>query len=65
MRLGSAGIGVVSDGVFRVDGGAVFGVAPKAIWSGLLVFGHGVEPLAVRLNRNDAGRLTPAPDKID
>lgn len=35
MRLGSADISVVSDGVFRVDGGAVFGVVPKAIWSGL------------------------------
>ena len=35
MRLGSAEISVISDGVFRVDGGAVFGVVPKAIWGGL------------------------------
>ena len=35
MRLGSAEISIVSDGVFRVDGGAVFGVVPKTIWSGL------------------------------
>ncbi len=33
MRLGSAEFKVVSDGVFRIDGGAVFGVVPKAIWS--------------------------------
>ena len=33
MRLGSAELKVVSDGVFRIDGGAVFGVVPKAIWS--------------------------------
>ncbi len=35
MRIGNAEITVVSDGVFRVDGGAVFGVVPKAIWSTL------------------------------
>ncbi len=35
MRLGRAELSVVSDGVFRVDGGAVFGVVPKAIWSRL------------------------------
>ncbi|MDE2938408.1 MAG: MBL fold metallo-hydrolase [Chloroflexota bacterium] len=35
MRLGSAEISIVSDGVFRVDGGTVFGVVPKTIWSEL------------------------------
>ena len=35
MRLGSAEISIVSDGVFRVDGAAVFGVVPKTIWSEL------------------------------
>ena len=35
MQIGSAELKIVSDGVFRMDGGAFFGVAPKAIWSGL------------------------------
>lgn len=33
MRLGRAEISIVSDGVIRMDGGSLFGVAPKAIWS--------------------------------
>ena len=35
MRLGSAELNIVSDGVFRMDGGALFGVVPKAIWGRL------------------------------
>jgi glyoxylase-like metal-dependent hydrolase (beta-lactamase superfamily II) len=31
-RLGSLALHVVSDGVFRLDGGAMFGVVPKALW---------------------------------
>ena len=33
MRLGSAELHVVSDGAIHMDGGAMFGVVPKAIWS--------------------------------
>ncbi len=36
MRFGSAEIQLISDGSFRVDGGAVFGGVPKAIWSKLV-----------------------------
>lgn len=32
MRLGSAELHLVSDGTFRMDGGTMFGVVPKAIW---------------------------------
>jgi glyoxylase-like metal-dependent hydrolase (beta-lactamase superfamily II) len=32
LRLGSLALHVVSDGVFRLDGGAMFGVVPKALW---------------------------------
>ena len=35
MRVGSAELTIVSDGVFRMDGGALFGVVPKTIWSRL------------------------------
>ena len=33
MRLGSSELQVVSDGAMRMDGGAMFGVVPKAVWS--------------------------------
>ena len=33
MRLGNAGLTIVSDGSLRMDGGAIFGIVPKAIWS--------------------------------
>jgi glyoxylase-like metal-dependent hydrolase (beta-lactamase superfamily II) len=33
MRLGSATLTLVSDGVLRMDGGTMFGVVPKVIWS--------------------------------
>lgn len=32
MRLGSLTLHLVSDGTFRLDGGAMFGVVPKALW---------------------------------
>ncbi|MCY4366081.1 MAG: MBL fold metallo-hydrolase [Chloroflexi bacterium] len=33
MRLGSAELTIVSDGAMRMDGGSMFGVVPKVIWS--------------------------------
>ena len=33
MRLGRLGVRLVSDGEFRLDGGAMFGVVPKSLWS--------------------------------
>jgi glyoxylase-like metal-dependent hydrolase (beta-lactamase superfamily II) len=33
MRLGRFDLEVVSDGEFRLDGGAMFGVVPKALWN--------------------------------
>lgn len=33
MRLGSSELQVVSDGAMRMDGGAMFGVVPKTVWS--------------------------------
>ena len=33
MQFGNSEIYVVSDGSFKMDGGAIFGVVPKAIWS--------------------------------
>ncbi len=33
MRLGALTLHVVSDGGFRLDGGAMFGVVPKVMWS--------------------------------
>jgi glyoxylase-like metal-dependent hydrolase (beta-lactamase superfamily II) len=35
MRLGSAELTIVSDGTIRMDGGAMFGVVPRVIWSRL------------------------------
>ncbi|MBI4835261.1 MAG: MBL fold metallo-hydrolase [Planctomycetes bacterium] len=32
MKLGSVNINIVSDGFFRLDGGAMFGIVPKALW---------------------------------
>ncbi|MDO8670973.1 MAG: MBL fold metallo-hydrolase, partial [Dehalococcoidia bacterium] len=32
MRLGSVELEFVSDGLFMMDGGAVFGVVPKTMW---------------------------------
>lgn len=32
MRLGNLTVHVVSDGTFRLDGGAMFGVVPKVLW---------------------------------
>jgi len=36
MRVGEFEISIVSDGEFRVDGGAIFGVVPKPLWERLL-----------------------------
>ena len=33
MRLGSSELTLVSDGTIRMDGGSMFGVVPKAVWS--------------------------------
>ena len=33
MRLGRVNISIVSDGTLRMDGGSMFGVTPKALWS--------------------------------
>ena len=35
MKLGSTEINIISDGNFMLDGGAMFGVVPKALWSRL------------------------------
>lgn len=35
MRLGKAELTIVSDGTIRMDGGSMFGIVPKAIWSRL------------------------------
>lgn len=35
MRLGDLQLTVVSDGVFRLDGGAMFGVVPRTLWGKL------------------------------
>jgi len=35
MRLGSAELNLISDGTFRMDGGTMYGVVPKAIWGKL------------------------------
>ncbi len=35
MRLGSAELNLISDGTFRMDGGTIYGVVPKAIWGQL------------------------------
>lgn len=32
MRLGRFGVEIFSDGIFRLDGGAMFGVVPKVLW---------------------------------
>jgi len=32
MRLGDLEITLVSDGGFRLDGGAMFGVVPRTLW---------------------------------
>jgi len=32
LRLGSFKVNVISDGCFWLDGGAMFGVVPKALW---------------------------------
>jgi glyoxylase-like metal-dependent hydrolase (beta-lactamase superfamily II) len=32
MKLGNCHLDVVSDGAFRLDGGAMFGVVPKTLW---------------------------------
>ena len=32
MKLGDLQIDILSDGVFRLDGGAMFGVVPRALW---------------------------------
>ena len=47
MRLGSAELNLISDGTFRMDGGIMFGVVPKAIWGKLYP--------ADRKNRVDLG----------
>ncbi|MCA9733995.1 MAG: MBL fold metallo-hydrolase [Deferribacteres bacterium] len=35
MQIGSFNISIVPDGQFRLDGGAMFGVVPKALWNKL------------------------------
>ena len=35
MRIGDTEIHIISDGNFRLDGGAMFGVVPKALWNKL------------------------------
>ena len=32
MRLGKMGIRLLDDGLFRLDGGAMFGIVPRALW---------------------------------
>ena len=32
MRLGRFDLSIVSDGAFRLDGGAMFGVVPRTLW---------------------------------
>ena len=32
MKNNKVGIGVISDGSFLLDGGAVFGLVPKMLW---------------------------------
>jgi len=36
MRLGNAELFVLSDGAFRLDGGAIFGLVPKVLWEKVL-----------------------------
>jgi glyoxylase-like metal-dependent hydrolase (beta-lactamase superfamily II) len=36
MRVGEFEVSIVSDGEFRIDGGAMFGVVPKVLWARLL-----------------------------
>jgi len=33
MQLGKFKINVIDSGIFKLDGGAMFGVVPKALWS--------------------------------
>lgn len=33
MRIGTYEVEIFSDGIFRLDGGAMFGVVPKALWA--------------------------------
>ena len=33
MKVGTSDIHIVSDGSLRMDGGSIFGIVPKAIWS--------------------------------
>ena len=33
VRVGEVTVTLVSDGAFRLDGGAMFGVVPKTLWS--------------------------------
>tara|TARA_Y100001936_G_C16089441_1_gene684712 strand:- start:3668 stop:4507 length:840 start_codon:yes stop_codon:yes gene_type:complete len=37
MKFGNSEIYIVSDGTFKMDGGAIFGVVPKTIWSHKIV----------------------------
>ena len=32
MRIGRFDVRIFSDGMFRIDGGAMFGVVPKVLW---------------------------------
>ncbi len=36
MKLGKFELKAVSDGTFRLDGGAMFGIVPKSMWKGLV-----------------------------
>ena len=33
MKLGQFDLHLISDGYFRLDGGAMFGVVPKVLWN--------------------------------
>ena len=64
MRFGNLDLISVSDGTFRLDGGAMFGVVPKALWEKRAPadprnrIGLGLRPLVVRGDRTmivDAG----------
>ena len=32
MRIGAYDVAIFSDGIFRLDGGAMFGIVPKVLW---------------------------------
>ena len=42
MKWGTTEIDVVNDGMFKLDGGAMFGVVPKVIWNRMDKLIHGM-----------------------